>query len=57
MKIIRETYSKWSTLIQTVTVEGTTLKKLATKYNATIEANGKSFVLDRDGLTVIYKIK
>lgn len=57
MKIIREIYSVSGTLISKVTIEKTTLKKLAEKYDAKLEAGGNSFCLDRDGQTVIYKKK
>jgi hypothetical protein len=55
MKVIRETYSKWGTMIQSTTIEGTTLKKMATKYNAAIETNGKSFSINIDGQRVKYR--
>lgn len=57
MKIIREIYSVSGTLISKVTIEKTTLKKLAEKYDTKLEVGGNSFYLDRDGQTVIYKKK
>lgn len=57
MTITREIYSQWGTLISTVKISGTSIKALAEKMGATLEAGGRSFVIERDKQTIIYKTK
>jgi len=57
MKVTREIYSEWGTLISSVTIHGTTLRKLAKKYSATVEQGGRTFSMVIGNQTIIYKQK